>query len=205
MSVFNTEHRSESLPARIAFTFLESASAACEEQVRAARGEGLPTLQASILVRVLSRPDRESTVGELAAALHLTPPTISDSLKALLGKGLVKRRRSPEDGRVVFFGLTRKGRETAQRIGCWGDQFEQSIRRLDPDKQVALMGCLTRLLRSQVEEGYLLPESMCASCVYLESRSVSPDVWACAINGGEFDNSLLSTGCLKHVPLQSSG
>jgi len=151
MSVFTVEHRSESLPARIAITFIENANAANDEQARAARGEGLPTLQSSILVRILTRPERVSTVGELSDALHLTPPTISDSLKALVGKGYLKRRRSPEDGRVVLFGLTRKGRDVAERMSGWADCLEVIIGGLDPDRQVALMGCLTRLLRGQVE------------------------------------------------------
>jgi DNA-binding MarR family transcriptional regulator len=195
MSVFIAEHRSESLPARIALTFIENANAACGEQVRAARREGLPTLQSNILVRILTRPDQQSTVGDLAEALHLTPPTISDSLKALVSKGYLKRKRSPEDGRVVLFSLSRKGKEAAQRMSSWADCLESIIGRLESERQVALMGCLTRLLRSQAEGGYTVAESMCASCTHLAEVAEMPDRWFCRAFEKEFTNDDLRTSC----------
>jgi DNA-binding MarR family transcriptional regulator len=205
MSVFIAEHRSESLPARIALTFIENANAACDEQVRAARREGLPTLQSSILVRILTRPDQLSTVGDLAEALHLTPPTISDSLKALVSKGYLKRRRSPEDGRVVLFNLSRKGKEAAQRMSSWADCLESIIGRLEPERQVALMGCLSRLLRSQAEGGYTVAESMCASCSQLAEVADMPDRWICRHFEEELANDDLRTACGEYVPVNGSG
>ena len=50
------------------------------------------------------------TAGQLAAALHVDPGTLSASLRRLEGRGLIERRRDPADTRRVTLGLTRRGR-----------------------------------------------------------------------------------------------
>jgi DNA-binding MarR family transcriptional regulator len=52
---------------------------------------------------------REASVGEVCGALGLDTGTVSPLLKRLEEKGLVERRRSPEDERSVSVRLTRKG------------------------------------------------------------------------------------------------
>jgi len=153
MSVFEAQHRSESMAARVAFTLIENACALWGMRTEAARAEGLPDLQACILVRIANSPEQELTVGGLAGALHLTAPTVSDSLKALVTKGYLKRRKNPLDGRVVFFSCTRKGQTAADRLSEWPSRMEETISGLDQGHQQALMGALTFMLRRQIEDG----------------------------------------------------
>ncbi len=51
------------------------------------------------------------SVGELAAALHLEPATLSPLLKRLEALGLLARRRRETDERIVEITLTDKGRD----------------------------------------------------------------------------------------------
>lgn len=63
--------------------------------------------------------ERETTVKELGNRLFLDSGTVTPVLKALEKKGLVTRRRSEADERVVFAALTEKGlalREQAVEI-----------------------------------------------------------------------------------------
>ncbi len=60
-----------------------------------------------------------STVGDLAARLHLDAGTLSPLLKRLEALGYVRRSRSPDDGRQVCVSLTAEGqarRQDAERI-----------------------------------------------------------------------------------------
>lgn len=60
-----------------------------------------------------------STVGDLAARLHLDAGTLSPLLKRLEALGYVRRSRSPDDGRQVRVSLTAEGRarrQDAERI-----------------------------------------------------------------------------------------
>ncbi len=199
MSVFEAQHRSESMPARVALTLIESACALWGMRTTAARAEGLPDLQACILVRIHNAPDQELTVGTLANVLRLTAPTVSDSLKALVNKGYLNRRKNPQDGRVVFFGCTRRGKTSAERLSEWPSGFEESIGGLDDGHQLGLMGALTHLLREQIENGFEIPEPMCASCKHFEVDSWESDRYTCALTGKAFSCGGLHTACEQHV------
>jgi len=172
MAVFDQAHRSESLSARIALTLIENGMAAQANKTNAARSEGLPTLQASLLIHLQTFNGQGSTVGVLADRMQLTPPTISDSMKALVRKGYLTRQKSEEDGRVAFFHLTRRGSELADRLKNWADPIEDSIRGLTREQQLDLLGTLTRVLRDQVVEGFNPAEAMCASC---DNFQIVPD------------------------------
>jgi DNA-binding MarR family transcriptional regulator len=200
MSAYRVDHRSENLAVRVVQVLIQNADATREDRAVAARLEGLPTLQASILIHINSSSEKESTVGELADVLHLTPPTISDSLKALVNKGFLRRRRSPRDGRIVIFSPTRKGSSTADRLTGWSEQIEDSIAGMDRKHQLGLMGALTRMMRNRVENGYRIAEPMCVSCGSLEVISWEDDLFRCSVRGSTFGCDSLAVNCARHVP-----
>lgn len=55
------------------------------------------------------------TLGELAAAEDVTPPTMTRLVAAMEAEGLVKRIPDPTDGRVVRVQATAKGRRVMER------------------------------------------------------------------------------------------
>lgn len=76
----------------------------------------------------------ERTVGELGTELALDSGTLSPLLRRLEARGLVARRRDPDDERVVRAGLTKTGRETHTAViaatGCLVPAFVDSGRSL---------------------------------------------------------------------------
>src|SRR3954469_8636358 len=54
-------------------------------------------------------------LGELAAAEHVRPPTMTRVVQGLESEGLVRRASDPRDGRVVRLHATAKGRRVMQR------------------------------------------------------------------------------------------
>ncbi len=58
------------------------------------------------------------TLGELAAAEQVTAPTMSRTVAALEGDGLVERSAHPADGRAVRLDATRRGRRLMHRGGA---------------------------------------------------------------------------------------
>lgn len=74
---------------------------------------GVPPAQLSALsVLVFGGP---RTLGELAAAEQVRPPTMTRIVQALEQDGLVRRERDPDDGRVHHLRATAKGRRVMQR------------------------------------------------------------------------------------------
>lgn len=200
MAVFDQDHRSENLSARIALTLIENGNAAHAFKTNTARSEGLPTLQASLLIHLHEFDGSGGTVGALAEAMQLTPPTISDSMKALVRKGYLRRQKSEEDGRVAYFRLTQKGSRLAERLRDWADPIESSIAALNRDDQLALLGALTRVLRDQVEDGFCPAGAMCASCEYFEIASRMPDLFRCIRRDETISLAELCTDCPNHEP-----
>jgi DNA-binding MarR family transcriptional regulator len=73
---------------------------------------GVPPAQLSALsVLVFGGP---RTLGQLAAAEQVRPPTMTRIVQALEDEGLVRRRRDREDGRVHHLEATAKGRRVMQ-------------------------------------------------------------------------------------------
>jgi DNA-binding MarR family transcriptional regulator len=74
---------------------------------------GVPPAQLSALsVLVFGGP---RTLGELAAAEQVRPPTMTRIVQALEAPGLVRRARDPHDARVHRVHATAKGRRVMQR------------------------------------------------------------------------------------------
>jgi DNA-binding MarR family transcriptional regulator len=55
------------------------------------------------------------TLGELAAAEQVRPPTMTRIVQGLEAEGLARRARDPEDGRVRHLHATAKGRRVMQQ------------------------------------------------------------------------------------------
>ena len=74
---------------------------------------GVPPAQLSALsVLVFGGP---RTLGELAAAEQVRPPTMTRIVQALEADRLVRRARDPDDGRVHHLQATAKGRRVMQQ------------------------------------------------------------------------------------------
>jgi DNA-binding MarR family transcriptional regulator len=83
----------------------------------AARGYGITFSQYLILLHIKGTPDRSwALVGELAQKMQLEHHSVVGLVSRCELAGLVKRRRSLEDGRQVEVHLTAKGEKAAHAI-----------------------------------------------------------------------------------------
>jgi DNA-binding MarR family transcriptional regulator len=74
---------------------------------------GVPPAQLSALSVLVFGGAR--TLGELAAAEQVRPPTMTRIVQALEDDGLVRRERDPGDGRIHRLSATAKGRRVMQK------------------------------------------------------------------------------------------
>ena len=68
------------------------------------------------LLRVCYELDRECTATELGRLLPVDPARISRLVNDLVDKGLLRRRRTREDRRIVMLRLSDHGRELVSRV-----------------------------------------------------------------------------------------
>ena len=74
---------------------------------------GVPPAQLSALSVLVFGGSR--TLGELASAEQVRPPTMTRIVQALKAEGLVRRESDPRDGRVQRLSATAKGRRVMQQ------------------------------------------------------------------------------------------
>lgn len=85
------------------------------------------------------------TVGEICEKLKLDNGTVSPLLKKLEQAGIVTRKRSPEDDRVVIITLTKEGKALQQKAKHIPEQVACGIS-LPPEKAKQLYELLYELL-----------------------------------------------------------
>lgn len=120
-------------------------------RIRAATGtEDMSLGQASVLARLSD--DAGLTTSDLAAAEGMRHQSMTTTVAALAGLGLVERRRDPGDGRRLLITLTAVGRRRAEegrRVrGEWlAAELEKKCTEEERRTVIAAMAVLARLLQ----------------------------------------------------------
>jgi DNA-binding MarR family transcriptional regulator len=86
------------------------------------------------------------TVTQLGDHLYLEKSTASRLAKALLGKGLVRRRAPHADGRMVILQVTEAGHRMARKIlKDLSEEYTDLLEDFDPQVRAALPQLIDRL------------------------------------------------------------
>ena len=168
------------------------------EQWRDSDVSGLTPTQAQILIHLAQRgPARVTAVAEEIA---VTQPTASDSVAALVRKGLIEKRPDPDDARAVSLHPTRKGKRAADALTLWPDALLAAADTLAPEEQAAFLKGLTKMIRTLQRDGAIPVQRLCATC-----RFFRPNVHAdptkphhCAFVDAAFGDAALRLDCGDH-------
>jgi MarR family transcriptional regulator, organic hydroperoxide resistance regulator len=100
------------------------------------------------------RDEDELTVGELAEAAGVAPPTATRMLDCLARLGYVLRRHSDEDRRVVLVTLTLAGRRALDQAHEVATAFRRRVfESLTPEEREQAAPLLRRLAEAMEEHG----------------------------------------------------
>ena len=106
----------------------------------------------------------------VAEYLGTTRGTMSQTLKALLRKGLVSERRSETDKRSISYDLTAEGRVIAARRGGQIDAVDD----LSDAAQAELVSSLSRILEHQLRENEGRAFGLCRTCTHHRETENGP-------------------------------
>jgi DNA-binding MarR family transcriptional regulator len=160
-------------------------------------GAGLSPAQAEILRRVALRPMRQAG---LAAHLGVSAASVSDSVSALVAKGLVERLPDPADGRAILIHPTDVGRKLAAERHAAPDALREALAALAERRRAALLDALVQLIRSLQDSGAIPLQRMCVSCrhfrPYAHADAARPH--HCAFVDAAFGTADLRLDCGEH-------
>jgi DNA-binding MarR family transcriptional regulator len=108
---------------------------------------------------------------DIAAALAVTPASASDSVAALIEKGLVRRGKAAADGRGVLIRLTAKGRSEAERAAGWPDFLAEAAGELSAAEQGVFLRGLVKMIRRLQRQGRIPVARMCVDCRYFRPNA----------------------------------
>jgi DNA-binding MarR family transcriptional regulator len=115
--------------------------------------EASVTLQQVLLLNRIAERGGNSTSSELAAALHMSLPSVSQMIDRLCQLDLVERVEMSEDRRKRRIELTHRGSELLLRIrGARSAEYEAGVIRLSAPLRADLKAVLKRALDELAEE-----------------------------------------------------
>ncbi len=93
--------------------------------------------------------NEDITMVYLAREFQIDPAAMSRSLDRIEAKGLISKRRSQTDKRVVHLELTTEGREAAEAVkGVLADVLNDHLRGFSTEEWSLMLGMLTRMLKN---------------------------------------------------------
>lgn len=125
---------------------LRIAVARTARTLRREAGEGVtPTLMCALATIEHHEP---MTVGALAEHEHVSKPTVTRTVRAMVDAGLVSRTLDADDGRVSWLRLTPQGRRLLRRVRRRKDEYlAHRLRALEPEALEALHRAVDALAR----------------------------------------------------------
>ena len=157
------EDHSESIATRVAIGLNKLGLAMKSRAWAGAGARGLTPTQGQILALMRAR-GRALRLTQVAAELGISAPTASDSVRALVDKGLVRKARSKDDARAVALELTTAGKAEAECAASFSDFLLAAIDVLSPAEQEAFLVSLIKMISVLVERGQIPTQRMCLSC-----------------------------------------
>jgi DNA-binding MarR family transcriptional regulator len=134
------------------------------ERWNAAEGADLTATQLDALVFVAGRSDKGVRLRAVAEHLGVTQPTATDSVAALVRKGLLTKTPDPEDGRAVVLRSTPAGLETSHEADLTESAIERALSSLPAQEQQTLLDLVIKTIRALQEAKAIPPQRLCVTC-----------------------------------------
>lgn len=198
-SPFDLDHQNKNIDSRIVAA-LERISEAFRVLLwNESKEFSLSPLQVQILIFLSTHTEDKRKVSYLAEEFNMTKPTVSDAVKSLEEKSLLKRKDNPHDSRSQYLELTRKGREIADRASRFADELQKSIGELSADEKVNLLLNLMDIMYRLTEAGVITIQRMCMTCVHYV-KDEHGEQHFCKLLNKKLKNAELRIDCPEHTP-----
>jgi DNA-binding MarR family transcriptional regulator len=127
-----------------------------------ANGAGLSPTQAQILALAVAHEPLTGT--DLSERLGLSLPTISDSVRVLVQKKLLRKKPDPRHPRASLLTLTGRGRQLGTKARAWPEFMADAVGQLSPEEQRAFSSGILKMIVALQGQGLIPLDGMCLSC-----------------------------------------
>ena len=167
---------------------------------------GLNPTQLHALTFIAGRAEKGQRVGAVAAQLGVTQPTATDTIAALVRKGLLTKKADPEDPRAVSVRITPSGRDVVRGIGLAITATERALETLSHDEQAELLRAIVKTIRALQVAGAISPQRLCVTCKYFRPHAHAErgNPHHCDYVDAAFGVEALRLDCGEHEPASTA-
>lgn len=161
-----------------------------------ANEDGLSPTQGQILAMLA---EGATTASVLSQRLGVSLPTISDSVRSLVDKSLVKKSPDERHPRASVLSLTARGEEHAKRARSWPELLASAVGALSEAEKETFLRGLVKMIHSLQESGRIPTNRMCVTCTYFRPNvHDGPARHHCALVDAPLADRSLRIECADH-------
>lgn len=161
-----------------------------------AKQHQLSPLQTQILLFVACHAEELNNVSHLAKEFALTKATVSDAVRVLLEKQLLKKQAS-EDARGFNVALTSSGKKLTKKLSGLEDFFGNALEYASEEEQQKIWeGVL--LLIGHLQKTGVIPLRMCFTCQHFSKQHPSGSPHYCHLMQAPLTMADLRIDCSEH-------
>lgn len=133
----------------------------------------LSPIMIQILIFLDNHSLEKSKVSYLADEFNMTKATISDSVRVLVKKELVRKEYDSTDNRSQFLILTDKGRDIVRKASLFSQDIRKPVEQMEGAEKEILLLKLLDIISFLNKTGVITIQRMCLSCRYYEYKGKS--------------------------------
>ncbi|MEM8890219.1 MAG: MarR family transcriptional regulator [Bacteroidota bacterium] len=156
---------------------------------------GLSPIQIQLLIFVAHHEQKLCNVSHLAQEFNLTKPTISDAIRVLAKKGLIKKEASPVDKRAYSILLSEEGKKIVGQTESFAHSIYEGVDSMEENVQESLFAQISDLIQKLNKQGILNVQRNCQSCRFYQKKE--PGHY-CNLLSFNLANTDLRIDCAEH-------
>lgn len=157
-------------------------------------------IQIQVLIFLLHHSVEKGTISYLAEEFNMTKATISDTVKSLEEKALIKKQYKQADERSYIIHLTDKGKTLAGKSSFFAEQVQLPIRELSREDKENLFLSLITIIDHLNKTDVITIQRMCKTCAYYDAPKNGKSHFCRLLNKSLRDQEL-RVDCPEHLQL----
>lgn len=167
-SVFDPQAQAGSIDARIIVALERIAEVFRVSLWEAGKEHGLSPLQIQLLIFVHFHSSEKCKVSYLAQEFNLSKPTISEAVRTLLKKELIRKETDPVDTRSYTIHLTAEGAALAARTASFANGMAPAFDSWSEERKSTFYSGLLQLIAQLQKLGFISIQRSCLKCRFFE-------------------------------------
>lgn len=168
-SVFDPKFQIEDIDSKIVVALERISEAFRVGLWSESKQNGLSPIQIQLLLFIHFHKAQLCKVSYLAQEFNMTKATISDAVRVLEKKELLKRIPSVEDKRSHSLQITSKGKAIAKKAAGFANMIQQPLQNMEATQKEALLGSLFDLIHNLQKNEVITVQRMCTTCRFFNA------------------------------------